>query len=70
MALRTDQGIFTGDTMLAGGHGKTSLYGGDEEAMKKSIQRLKELDGDYRIYPGHKEMTTLEAERKKSPSIS
>ena len=70
MALRTDQGIFTGDTMLAGGHGKTSLYGGDEEAMKKSIQRLKELDGDYRIYPGHKETTTLEAERKKSPSIS
>ena len=50
--------------MLKGGHGKTSLPGGNEEEMKASLKRIKELDGDYIIYPGHKEITTLEEERK------
>lgn len=63
MALIAENAIFTGDTMLAGGHGKTSLYGGDEAAMEKSVKRLKELPGNYLIYPGHKEVTTLDAER-------
>lgn len=62
--LITDHAIFTGDTMLKGGHGKTSLPGGNEEEMKASLKRIKELDGDYIIYPGHKEITTLEEERK------
>lgn len=65
IALIAENVIFTGDTMLAGGHGKTSLYGGDEAAMEKSIKRLKELQGNYLIYPGHKEITTLDAERRK-----
>lgn len=65
IALIAENVIFTGDTMLAGGHGKTSLYGGDEAAMEKSIKRLKELQGNYLIYPGHKEITTLDAERGK-----
>lgn len=65
MALIAENAIFTGDTMLAGGHGKTSLLGGDETAMDKSLKRLKELPGNYFIYPGHKEITTLEAERSR-----
>lgn len=56
--------IFTGDTMLKGGHGKTTLPGGNEEDMARSLERIKELDGDYVVYPGHKEITTLEEERK------
>lgn len=64
MALCTEGAIFTGDTMLAGGHGKTSLYGGDETAIEKSLRRLKALDGDYIIYPGHKEVTSLDKERR------
>lgn len=63
MALIAENVIFTGDTMLAGGHGKTSLYGGNEADMEKSIRRLKELPGNYFIYPGHKEITTLDTER-------
>lgn len=66
IALRTENSIFTGDTMLKGGHGKTSLYGGDEAEMIKSLNRLKELDGNYIIYPGHKEITTLDEERRRS----
>ena len=62
--LITNHAIFTGDTMLKGGHGKTSLPGGNDEDMKASLRRIKELDGDYIIYPGHKEITTLEEERK------
>lgn len=62
--LITGHAIFTGDTMLKGGHGKTSLPGGSDEDMKASLRRIKELDGDYIIYPGHKEITTLEEERK------
>lgn len=52
--------------MLAGGHGKTSLPGGNEEDMIKSLQRLKDIDGNYLIYPGHKEITTLKKKDNKN----
>ena len=69
MALIAENAIFTGDTMLKGGHGKTSLKGGDEKEMQKSLERIKSLDGNYTIYPGHKEITTLDEEREADNNI-
>lgn len=69
MALIAENAIFTGDTMLKGGHGKTSLKGGDEKEMQKSLERIKSLDGNYTIYPGHKEITTLDEEREADNKI-
>ena len=32
--------------------------------MVSSIKKLFKLEGDYTVYPGHDEFTTLERERK------
>ena len=36
-------------------------------AIQFSLERLAELDGDFMVYPGHGESTTLERERKVNP---
>jgi len=45
--------IFTGDTLLIGGCGRTDLQGGDAEAQYKSLLKLKALPDNIRVYPGH-----------------
>ena len=59
IALIGENVIFTGDTMLANGHGKTSLPGGDGKEILRSLERIKSLEGNYIIYPGHKESTVI-----------
>ncbi len=59
-----DNALFTGDTLFFGSVGRTDFKSGDREQMIKSIKRLFSLEGDYSVYPGHDEFTTLERERK------
>ncbi len=57
--------IFSGDTLLKNGHGKTTLPGGDEEKLIASIRRmLGDLEGNYRVLTGHRDETTLEEARE------
>jgi glyoxylase-like metal-dependent hydrolase (beta-lactamase superfamily II) len=35
--------------------------------MMASLKRLAQLEGDYRVFPGHEQSTTLEQERKTNP---
>lgn len=55
--------LFTGDTLFAHGYGRTDLPGGDFSAMRRSLRRLLHLAGDFRVFPGHSESTTLNHER-------
>jgi glyoxylase-like metal-dependent hydrolase (beta-lactamase superfamily II) len=50
--LFTDR-IFTGDTLLIGGCGRTDLPGGNAEAQYQSLLKLKAFADDIRVYPGH-----------------
>lgn len=50
--LFTDR-IFTGDTLLIGGCGRTDLPGGNAQAQYNSLLTLKSLPDDIRVYPGH-----------------
>jgi len=45
--------IFTGDTLLIGGCGRTDLPGGNAEAQYQSLLKLKALADGIRVYPGH-----------------
>lgn len=46
-------------------HGKTSLPGGNEKLLISSIEKMMNtLIGDYKIYPGHRQETSLDYERK------
>ena len=61
--------LFTGDTLFCGSIGRTDFAGGDDAVMRQSLARLKALDGDYRVYPGHEGETTLERERRSNPYL-
>ncbi len=56
--------LFTGDTLFLESVGRTDFPTGDREELINSIKKLYSLDGDYKVYPGHLEFTTLEHERK------
>ncbi|MDO5123965.1 MAG: MBL fold metallo-hydrolase [Eubacteriales bacterium] len=58
-----DRVIFSGDTLFYQSMGRTDFPTGSHLDMMKSLKRLKNLSGDYKVYPGHNESTTLEYER-------
>ena len=62
-----ENAIFSGDTLFAGSCGRTDLPGGDWQTIMLSLERLAELEGDYNVYPGHGESTTLDRERNTNP---
>jgi len=46
--------VFTGDTLLIGGCGRTDFQGGSAQALYRSItQKLFTLDDQVLVYPGH-----------------
>ncbi len=55
--------LFTGDTIFAGSVGRTDLYGGDVEELKKSFARLILLPADTEIFPGHGSSSTIRKEK-------
>lgn len=57
-----ENALFSGDTLFRDSCGRTDL-GGDMEVLLTSLHRLSRLEGDYEVYPGHAESTTLDRER-------
>lgn len=62
-----DDCIFSGDTLFCTSIGRTDFPTSSMRDMMKSIERLRDLDGDYRVFPGHDMFTTLNQERKYNP---
>ena len=63
VTLKCNGALFTGDTLFCGDCGRTDLPGGSREMILRSLRRLAELDGNYEVYPGHEESSTLDSER-------
>lgn len=59
--------IFSGDTLFCTSIGRTDFPTSSMRDMMRSVSRLKNLEGDYDVYPGHDRFTTLERERKYNP---
>jgi len=57
------EAVFTGDTLFKDSIGRTDFPGGSYDDILSSLERLKELEGNRKIYPGHGEATTLEREK-------
>jgi len=54
MCLQVEDRVFTGDTLLIGGTGRTDLPSGNPEALYDSLfNRLLHLDPAWQVYPAH-----------------
>ncbi|MBW0177659.1 MBL fold metallo-hydrolase [Sediminibacterium sp.] len=54
--------LFTGDTLLKNTIGRIDLPGANKEKLAGSLLMLSKLNGDFTVYPGHGDETTLAAE--------
>jgi hydroxyacylglutathione hydrolase len=62
--------VLSGDTLFAGGIGRTDLWGGDFDQEIASIrERLFALDDRTRVIPGHGPATTIGQERRRNPFL-
>ncbi len=59
-----EDNIFSGDTLFQTSYGRTDFPTGDFDALKDSISKLFALEGDYKVFPGHGNSTTLSKERE------
>ena len=63
VTLKCEDALFTGDTLFRDSCGRTDLGDGSMEVLLASLKRLSDLEGDFEVYPGHAESTTLGRER-------
>lgn len=63
-----ENAIFCGDVLFRGGSGRTDFPGCSERTLYRSIaDQLYSLTGDYAVYCGHGDPTTLDEERAGNP---
>jgi glyoxylase-like metal-dependent hydrolase (beta-lactamase superfamily II) len=62
--------LLAGDTLFAGGVGRTDLPGGDWEQLADSLRtRILPLEDGTRVIPGHGPETTIRRERQENPFL-
>ena len=64
-----DNMIFSGDTLMKENIGRTDLATGDSSQLNSSLYKIINLKGDYIVYPGHGDITTLSHEYEYNPYI-
>jgi hydroxyacylglutathione hydrolase len=61
--------LFTGDLLFAGSIGRSDLAGGDDAAMRSSLQRVLGLVDETTVLAGHGPQTTIGRERRSNPHL-
>ena len=56
--------MFSGDTLFYLSMGRTDLPGGSTRQLFASLRRIGQMEGEYRILPGHGEETLLSFEKQ------
>ncbi len=78
LSFLTDSGaqpmVFTGDSLLIDGCGRTDFQAGDAATLYRAIhEKLFSLPGDTLVYPGHdyqgRRVSTIEQERTRNPRL-
>ena len=64
-----EDAMFSGDTLFQECCGRTDLETGSLEEILKSLKRLAQLEGNYRVFPGHEDFSSLDYERQYNPYI-
>lgn len=64
VCIQIENAIFTGDTLFFESYGRTDFPSGNAVKLIESAKKLFGLTGNYVLYTGHGESTTLDYERK------
>src|SRR3989338_1365364 len=71
ICLLAENKLLTGDTLFVNAIGRTDLAGGDSIKLFESLQKLKKLNDDFEVYPGHDygeiPFSTIGNEKKNNP---
>lgn len=65
-----DDTIISGDTLFAESCGRTDFPNSSPKDMLKSLIRLSQIEGEYKVYPGHGPSSTLSHEKKYNPYMN
>lgn len=67
VCFKAGDSLFTGDTLFRLTVGRTDFPGGSMEEMLTSMKKLKVIEGTYKVYPGHEEVSDLDYEKAYNP---
>ena len=59
--------LFTGDTLFRLSCGRYDFPASSSLELGHSLEKLRDLPGDYEVFPGHESPTSLEYERRFNP---
>lgn len=64
ICLLFEDNLISGDTLFCESVGRTDLPTGNMNMLLKSLNKIKNIDVNCRVYPGHGRPSTLDHERK------
>ncbi|MBE6632531.1 MAG: MBL fold metallo-hydrolase [Ruminococcaceae bacterium] len=64
ICLISGSDMISGDTLFRGNIGRYDLYGGNYPTLMSSLQKIAEIEENFKVYPGHGASTTLEHEKE------
>ena len=64
VCYKIDDMLFSGDTLFCDSIGRTDFPGGSMLQMTGSLKKLAALQVNYKVYPGHEDLTDLDTERR------
>ena len=67
--LEWENNLFSGDVLFQGSIGRTDFYTSSNTKMMQSLKRIKEMNPDLVVYPGHGEATTIKNELQWNPFL-
>lgn len=62
--------LLSGDTLMKGTIGRTDFAESVPDEMYCSLEKLRKLEGDFTVVPGHGGLTTLSCEKANNPFLS
>lgn len=69
VCYKTGNILITGDTLFHMTCGRTDFPGGSVAELTESMKKLKAIEGEYRVCPGHDRETTLSFEKENNPCM-
>jgi glyoxylase-like metal-dependent hydrolase (beta-lactamase superfamily II) len=70
ITMIADHFMFCGDLLFMGAIGRTDLPGGDMQKIKNSLKKIRKMDKNLVIYPGHGQRTILGMELENNYYLS